>query len=141
MANRSQKKLKTSSSSKAWSGRFAEPTHTLVERFSSSLAIDQRLFECDIEGSLAHCQTLERAKVLSQTDCRVLMQGLKAVRQELRDGQFPFAQSDEDIHMAIERRLTELIGPVGGKLHTGRSRNDQVTLDLSHRPPSIVENL
>jgi len=130
MANRSPKKLKTASSSKAWSGRFVEPTHALVERFSSSLAVDQRLFECDIEGSLAHCQTLERAKVLSQSDCRALMQGLKAVRQELRDGQFPFSQSDEDIHMAVERRLTELIGPVGGKLHTGRSRNDQVTLDL-----------
>jgi len=130
MANRSPEKLKTASSSKVWSGRFAEPTHALVERFSSSLAVDQRLFECDIEGSLAHCQTLERAKVLSQSDCRALMQGLKAVRQELRDGQFPFSQSDEDIHMAVERRLTELIGPVGGKLHTGRSRNDQVTLDL-----------
>ena len=130
MANRSPKKPKPASSSKAWSGRFAEPAHALVERFSSSLAIDQRLFECDIEGSLAHCQTLERAKVLSPSDCRALMQGLKAVRRELRDGRFPFAQSDEDIHMAIERRLTELIGPVGGRLHTGRSRNDQVTLDL-----------
>lgn len=120
----------TGSSAKAWSGRFTEPTNVLVERFTTSLPFDQQLFEYDIQGSLAHCQTLEKAKVLSRTECQKLLRGLKRVRAELRNGQFPFAESDEDIHMAIERRLTELIGPLGGKLHTGRSRNDQVTLDL-----------
>lgn len=117
-------------SAKAWGGRFTEATDELVERFTTSLPIDQRLFEYDIQGSMAHCQTLEKAKVLSKTECQKLIRGLTRVRSELREGQFPFADRDEDIHMAVERRLTELIGPLGGKLHTGRSRNDQVTLDL-----------
>ena len=117
-------------SGKAWGGRFSEATDALVERFTTSLPIDQRLFEYDIQGSMAHCQTLEKAKVFSKTECQKLIRGLTRVRSELREGQFPFADSDEDIHMAVERRLTELIGPLGGKLHTGRSRNDQVTLDL-----------
>lgn len=125
----SQKKSPTKSA-KAWGGRFTEATHALVERFTTSLPIDQRLFEYDIQGSMAHCQTLEKAKVLSKTECQKLIRGLTRVRSELRESQLPFADSDEDIHMAVERRLTELIGPLGGKLHTGRSRNDQVTLDL-----------
>lgn len=116
--------------SKAWAGRFTEPTHAVVERFTSSLPFDRQLFEYDVLGSLAHCQTLEKAKILTRTECRSLMRGLRHVRTELRERRFPFADSDEDIHMAVERRVTELIGPVGGKLHTGRSRNDQVTLDL-----------
>ncbi len=116
--------------SKAWAGRFTESTHAFVERFTSSLPFDQQLFEYDILGSLAHCQTLEKAKILTRAECRSLMRGLRHVRTELRERRFPFADSDEDVHMAVERRVTELIGPVGGKLHTGRSRNDQVTLDL-----------
>lgn len=115
---------------KAWEGRFTEPTHALVERLTASLPFDQHLFEYDILGSLAHCQTLEKAKVLTRAECRSLLRGLQQVRTELREQRFPFAESDEDIHMAVERRVTQLIGPVGGKLHTGRSRNDQVTLDL-----------
>ncbi len=125
-----QQKKPPAKSTKAWGGRFTEATDALVERFTTSLPIDQRLFEYDIQGSMAHCQTLEKAKVLSKTECQKLIRGLTRVRSELREGQFPFADSDEDIHMAVERRLTELIGPLGGKLHTGRSRNDQVTLDL-----------
>jgi len=127
-----QSSLKKSptSSAKAWGGRFSEATEAIVERFTTSLPIDQHLFEYDIQGSMAHCQTLEKAKVLSRTECQKLIRGLTRVRSELREGRFPFADSDEDIHMAVERRLTELIGPLGGKLHTGRSRNDQVTLDL-----------
>lgn len=116
--------------SKAWAGRFTESTHAVVERFTSSLPFDRRLFEYDVLGSLAHCQTLEKAKILTRAECRLLMRGLRRVRTELRERRFPFADSDEDVHMAVERRVTELIGPVGGKLHTGRSRNDQVTLDL-----------
>ncbi len=121
---------KAAASPQARPGRFTEPTHALVERFTSSLPFDRHLFEYDILGSLAHCRTLEKARVLTRAECRALIRGLKHVQTELRDNRFPFAASDEDIHMAVERRVTELIGPVGGKLHTGRSRNDQVTLDL-----------
>ncbi len=115
---------------KARTGRFTEPALARVERFTSSLSFDRRLFEYDILGSLAHCRTLEKAGVLTPAECRTLVQGLEQVRTELREYHFSSAASDEDIHMAVERRVTELVGPVGGKLHTGRSRNDQVTLDL-----------
>ncbi|TLY17370.1 MAG: argininosuccinate lyase, partial [Nitrospirae bacterium] len=79
---------------------------------------------------MAHCKTLERAGVLSRKETAQILRGLEEVRSELESGRFSFAADDEDIHMAIERRLTELIGPIGGKLHTGRSRNDQVALDV-----------
>lgn len=115
---------------KAWGGRFAEHTDRLVEQFTSSIAYDRRLYPYDIQGSIAHCKTLERAGVLSARESAQLVRGLQLVKVELDGGCFPFSPQDEDIHMAIERRLTELIGPVGGKLHTGRSRNDQVALDL-----------
>ncbi|MEW6543853.1 MAG: argininosuccinate lyase [Nitrospirota bacterium] len=113
-----------------WGGRFREGTHRLVEAFTASLAFDRRLYPYDIKGSVAHCKTLERAGVLTHRETATILRGLESVRAELDGGRFPFAPQDEDIHMAIERRLTELIGPVGGKLHTGRSRNDQVALDL-----------
>ena len=115
---------------KAWGGRFTEPTDRLVESFSSSLAFDRRLYPYDIQGSMAHCKTMERAGIFSSQETETLIRGLKAVQVELDEGRFPFADHDEDIHMAVERRLTELIGPLGGKLHTGRSRNDQVALDI-----------
>src|SRR5512145_127560 len=115
---------------KAWSGRFREPTHRLVEAFTGSLTIDRRLYAQDIQGSIAHCKTLERARVLTPPETRTIVKALEAVKAELDRGRFKFAPQDEDIHMAIERRLTELIGPLGGKLHTGRSRNDQVALDV-----------
>lgn len=115
---------------KAWGGRFAEHTDRLVEQFTSSIAYDRRLYPYDIQGSIAHCKTLERAGVLSARESAQLVRGLQLVKVELDGGRFPFSPQDEDIHMAIERRLTELIGPIGGKLHTGRSRNDQVALDL-----------
>ena len=115
---------------KAWGGRFAEQTDRLVEQFSSSIAYDRRLYPYDIQGSIAHCKTLERAGVLTGRESAQLVRGLQFVKVELDGGRFPFSPQDEDIHMAIERRLTELIGAVGGKLHTGRSRNDQVALDL-----------
>ena len=124
------KRQKVSPSKKAWGGRFRECTHELVEQFTSSLAFDQTLFEQDIQGSMAHCQTLVRAGVLTKSECAKIVKGLENVRTEIRNGQCVFGPEDEDIHMAIERRLTRLIGPLGGKLHTGRSRNDQVALDL-----------
>jgi len=113
-----------------WSGRFRARTHRLMDEFGSSLAVDRRLYKQDIQGSIAHCKGLEQAGVLTAQEVKAIIRGLEQVRKELDKGRFPFAPTDEDIHMAIERRLTQLIGPVGGKLHTGRSRNDQVTLDL-----------
>lgn len=115
---------------KAWAGRFQERTDQLVEAFSVSVAVDRRLYAHDILGSIAHCKTLEKARVLSSRETKAIVRGLESVKGELDRGRFTFTPQDEDIHMAIERRLTELIGPLGGKLHTGRSRNDQVALDV-----------
>jgi argininosuccinate lyase len=94
------------------------------------LAFDRRLYPYDIQGSEAHCRTLEKAGVLSHREAAAILKGLQQVRAELLSDRFTFVPEDEDIHMAIERRLTELIGATGGKLHTGRSRNDQVALDI-----------
>ena len=130
---------------KAWGGRFRAKTHRLVEAFSGSVGFDRRLYAQDIQGSVAHSKTLERAGVLTRGETRTIVRGLASVKAELDRGRFRFLSSDEDIHMAIERRLTELIGPLGGKLHTGRSRNDQVALDirlyLREQTDQLVEQL
>ena len=118
------------SAAKAWAGRFEAPTARIVEDFTTSLAVDRALYPHDIAGSRAHVRALVRAKLLSPAEGRRLDGGLRRVLRELDTGRFAFRPVDEDIHMAIERRLTELVGPLGGKLHTGRSRNDQVALDL-----------
>ncbi len=115
---------------KPWGGRFKQSTDALMEKFSSSIAFDRRLYACDIEGSVAHCKTLAEAGVLTRAEAGKIVSGLKKVLAEIESGKFQFDESLEDVHMNIERRLTELVGPVGGKLHTGRSRNDQVCLDL-----------
>lgn len=120
----------TAEGGKAWEGRFREKTNQLVEAFTRSVTVDFRLYADDIAGSIAHCKTLEKAHVLSASETRKIIRGLESVKRELDRGQFSFLPQDEDIHMAIERRLTEVIGPLGGKLHTGRSRNDQVALDI-----------
>ena len=125
-----QASTKTTPHGKLWGGRFREHTNHLVETFTSSLAIDRRLYSQDVQGSIAHAQTLNRAGVLTKREAATIIEGLNRVRRELDADRFIFLPHDEDIHMAIERRLTELIGPVGGELHTGRSRNDQVTTDL-----------
>jgi argininosuccinate lyase len=114
---------------KAWAGRFKQKTNRLVESFTVSVAVDRRLYAHDIQGSIAHCKTLGKARVLTASETGTIVRGLESVKRELDRGRFRFTPQDEDIHMAIERRLTELIGPLGGKLHTGRSRNDQVALD------------
>ena len=115
---------------KLWGGRFKGKTHKLVEAFTASIGFDHRLYEYDIDGSIAHCKTLQQAGVLRTRECQTIIRGLQAIREDIRAGRHKWKTEDEDVHMSIERRLTELIGPVGGKLHTGRSRNDQVTLDL-----------
>ncbi|MGE0684189.1 MAG: argininosuccinate lyase [Candidatus Binatia bacterium] len=115
---------------KAWAGRFAEAANPIMEEFTSSLAFDKRLALYDIRGSLAHCHMLVKQKILTRTEGEKIVKGLEHVQRELEKQTFAFLPSDEDIHMAIERRLTEKIGPLGGKLHTARSRNDQVLLDV-----------
>jgi argininosuccinate lyase len=115
---------------KAWAGRFDAPTAAIVEQFTSSLPVDRHLYPHDIAGSRAHVRGLADARLLTRREAARIDRGLARVLRELDDGTFRFRPADEDIHMAVERRLTELIGPLGGKLHTGRSRNDQVALDL-----------
>ncbi len=115
---------------KPWAGRFRQSTDPKVEAFTSSLAVDRRLYRQDIAGSIAHCKTLQRAGVLTRREADKLIAGLNRIEREISEGRFRFAAEHEDIHMAIEARLTDIAGEIGGKLHTGRSRNDQVALDL-----------
>ena len=116
--------------SKLWSGRFTRDTDKLAEEFNASIGFDRRLFSHDIRGSIAHAKVLEKAGVLKKTEAAKIVRGLKAVEKEIEAGKVKLTSRMEDIHMAIEERLTKLIGPVGGKLHTARSRNDQVATDL-----------
>ena len=115
---------------KPWQGRFSGETSKLVEEFTSSLDFDRRLYRYDIAGSIAHARMLGKQGILDQTELEKIVAGLEAVRGEIDRGEFVFEAADEDIHMAVERRLTALIGEVGRKLHTARSRNDQVALDV-----------
>ncbi|MGB9184714.1 MAG: argininosuccinate lyase [Solirubrobacteraceae bacterium] len=111
--------------------RFAEPQHPAFRRLNDSISFDWRLSPYDVDQSVAHARMLAAQGIISDSDRDELLRGLEQVRGELGDGSFPFADGDEDIHMAIERRLTEIVGPVGGRLHTARSRNDQVATDLA----------
>jgi argininosuccinate lyase len=115
---------------KLWGGRFSSGTAPSVEAFTASIDVDARLYRHDIRGSIAHAKMLGRQRIIPAADARRIVRGLQAVEREIDSGQFAFSQADEDIHMNIERRLTELIGAAGGKLHTARSRNDQVALDM-----------
>ncbi len=116
--------------SKLWGSRFAEPTDALVHRYNASIGFDARLYDEDITGSVAWAEGLAAAGLLTADERDALLAGLEAVRAEFAAGAFAIVPDDEDIHSAVERRLTELVGPVGGKLHTGRSRNDQVATDF-----------
>jgi argininosuccinate lyase len=111
--------------------RFHESQHPDFQRLNASIGFDRRLWPQDVASSRAHARMLADRGVLTAEDLSALLAGLDAVEQELREGRFGFSDADEDIHMAIERRLTELAGPVGGRLHTARSRNDQVVTDLA----------
>eukprot|EP00966_Prymnesium_polylepis_P006637 152647-Prymnesium_polylepis.1 len=116
--------------SKLWGGRFTGKTDPVMERFNNSLNVDRVMWRADIEGSIAYSSALEAAGVLSAEEGSTIREGLKKVMAEWEAGTFVEKEGDEDIHTANERRLTELVGPVGGKVHTGRSRNDQVVTDL-----------
>jgi argininosuccinate lyase len=111
--------------------RFREPQDPAFQALNASIDFDRRLWPHDIAQSRAHARMLAAQGIVSAEDRDALLAGLDAVEAELRDGSFPFADDDEDIHMAVERRLTELAGPVGGRLHTARSRNDQVATDMA----------
>ncbi len=115
---------------KMWSGRFSENASSLLDRFNASLDFDKKLYRYDIMGSLAHAKMLRTKGVLSEREYRDIVEGMHKILDEIESGEFTFDISDEDIHMAIEKRLTELIGDAGKKLHTARSRNDQVALDF-----------
>jgi len=117
-------------SDKPWSGRFSQPTDAFVEAFTASIDFDKRLAQQDIAGSRAHARMLGRQGILSDDDVSAILSGLEAVAAEIEAGEFPYSVALEDIHMNIEARLTECIGDAGKRLHTGRSRNDQVATDL-----------
>ncbi|MGZ8478483.1 MAG: argininosuccinate lyase [Candidatus Binatia bacterium] len=118
------------SSSKLWGGRFSGGTADSVEAFTASIAVDARLYRHDIMGSIAHAKMLGKQRIIPLRDAQKIVRGLAAIEREIENGKFEFSPADEDIHMNIERRLTEKIGSAGGKLHTARSRNDQVALDM-----------
>jgi argininosuccinate lyase len=128
--------------------RFSEPQHPAFSALNDSIGFDRRLGPFDVQQSRAHASMLAAQGIISEPERDVLHEGLDQVQGELADGSFPFADGDEDIHMAIERRLTEIVGPVGGKLHTARSRNDQVATDVAmfvrahaERAVALIETL
>jgi len=114
---------------KPWGGRFKKKTHKVAERFSASIETDKRLYREDIEGSIAHAKMLGQVGIISQKEAKSIIKGLKEIQKEIENGKFPFREEFEDIHLNIEKRLIEKIGETGGKLHTARSRNDQIVLD------------
>ena len=113
-----------------WGGRFNEPVDAFVERFTASIQFDQRMFEQDINGSLAHAEMLTKAGILDSQELKDIQLGLEEIRQEAREGKIDWSIQLEDVHMNIEKSLTDKIGITGKKLHTGRSRNDQVATDI-----------
>ncbi|MBL8527581.1 MAG: argininosuccinate lyase [Burkholderiales bacterium] len=113
-----------------WSGRFAEPLDELTRRYTASVGFDHRLAEFDIQGSLAHARMLEAAGILGAEDRAAIERGLATILAEVRAGTFPWSLDDEDVHLNIEKRLTALVGDAGKRLHTARSRNDQVATDV-----------
>jgi len=117
-------------SDNTWSGRFSEPVSDLVKRYTASVGFDQRMALQDIRGSLAHARMLARQGIISATDLAAIERGMAAIRTEIDSGNFPWSIDDEDVHLNIEKRLTALIGDAGKRLHTGRSRNDQVATDI-----------
>jgi len=115
---------------KAWSGRFGEPLDRLAQRFNASVDFDRRLAAVDIQGSLAHARMLQRVGILSAADLAAIEKGMATIGAEVAAGTFPWSIDREDVHLNIESRLTDLVGDAGKRLHTARSRNDQVATDM-----------
>ncbi|NVN92641.1 MAG: argininosuccinate lyase [Desulfuromonadales bacterium] len=118
------------SKDKLWGGRFTQPTDAFVEEFTASIQFDKRLYHQDIRGSIAHARMLGKQGIIPQSDVEAIIEGLQQILQQIEEGTFDFSISLEDIHMNIESRLSATIGEAGKRLHTGRSRNDQVALDI-----------
>jgi len=135
----------TSNSSKLWGGRFSEEMDSLVEEFNASIGFDQKMAVEDIQGSIAHATMLANQKIISQEESKKIIEGLKSIADDIRRGKIEWQRSLEDIHMNIEAELTKRIGELGGKLHTARSRNDQVATDfrlyLKRQNQTIIELL
>ena len=121
-------------------GRFGKDLDDRVKRYTVSLPFDQRLYRQDIAGSIAHARMLARQGIITEKDAERLIMGLASIREEIERGEFEFKDELEDIHMNIEARLVEKVGEVGDKLHTARSRNDQVATDLGNALDMIVRN-
>ncbi|MGY8784354.1 MAG: argininosuccinate lyase [Pseudomonadales bacterium] len=121
---------KNNDQNKLWGGRFTEPTDAFVQRFTASVDFDRRLFQQDIDGSVAHAKMLVKAGILTAAEVSKILDGLESIRQDITDDKFEWSVALEDVHMNIEAALTSRIGDVGKKLHTGRSRNDQVATDI-----------
>ena len=132
---------KEKDTSKLWGGRFSEATDAFVQRFTASVEFDQRMAIEDITGSRAHARMLHAAAVLSATELKEIEEGLARVEEEIEQGNFQWSVALEDVHMNIEARLTELIGDSGKKLHTGRSRNDQVATDIRLYLRSAIDGI
>jgi argininosuccinate lyase len=130
---------------KTWSARFSAPVAQSVKEYTASVGFDRQLAEFDIEGSLAHAQMLSEVGLLGKSDLKAIRAGMATILAEVRAGTFPWNLDDEDVHLNIERRLTALVGDAGKRLHTGRSRNDQVATDirlyLRHHVTRIMEQL
>ena len=130
-----------SKKSEAWSARFSEPVSDLVKRYTASVFFDHRLASVDIEGSLAHAEMLAHQKIISAQDYADIQRGMTQIHAEIADGKFEWLLDLEDVHLNIEKRLTELVGDAGKRLHTGRSRNDQVATDIRLYLRSAIDDI
>lgn len=130
MSDTANKTTATAQAEKPWNGRFTEPTDAFVEAFTASVTFDQRMYNQDIDGSIAHAKMLAHVGVLTDTERDSIIEGLEQIRSKIAAGEFNWSIKLEDVHMNIEAALTDLIGITGKKLHTGRSRNDQVATDI-----------
>jgi argininosuccinate lyase len=128
--NKSPDQMNQPQTNPSWGGRFSEQTDAFVEAFTASVSFDQRMYKQDIAGSRVHARMLKKIGVLSNEDLLAILQGLDNIEKEIETGSFDWLVSREDVHMNIEARLTEMIGDAGKRLHTGRSRNDQVATDI-----------
>ncbi|RMG60676.1 MAG: argininosuccinate lyase [Deltaproteobacteria bacterium] len=126
---------------KLWGGRFSEKPDEFLEEFTASVDYDVRLYREDIEGSIAHARMLGETGVITKKESREIIRGLRQILREIEKGEFVPSRKDEDIHMNVEKRLHEIIGDLAGKLHTGRSRNDQVATDLRLHAARAIEDL
>ncbi len=125
----------------AWSARFSEPVSDLVKRYTASVFFDKRLSAVDMQGSLAHAEMLAHQKIISAADYADIQRGLAQIQDEIASGKFEWLLDLEDVHLNIEKRLTELVGDAGKRLHTGRSRNDQVATDIRLYLRGVIDDV